>query len=209
MTDQTTDQLPTDQLPEGVERVRLWDPALRLFHWALVVCVITAWVLGRFGPSIMTLHFYLGYAVIGLLAFRIIWGLFGPATARFAHFFPWPGKVLTYLGGIGKREPSYYPGHNPVGALSVFALLAILILQVTTGLFADPEDFVNVGPLANTVDTATNRLATSWHYRGSLIILGLVVLHLGAIMFYKLYKREDLVRPMISGWKAVRNSRDA
>ena len=202
MTDQTT-----DQLPEGVERVRLWDPALRLFHWALVVCVISAWVLGRFGPNIMTLHFLVGYAVIGLLVFRILWGLFGPTAARFASFFPLPRATLAYVARIGKREPSYWPGHNPVGALSVFVLLTILILQVVTGLYADPDDFINVGPLAGTVDTATNRLANSWHYRGSIIILVFVVLHIGAIAFYKIYKREDLVRPMITGWKEVRKDR--
>lgn len=199
----------TSNLPEGVETVRLWDPALRLFHWALVVCVVTAWVLGRFGPNIMTLHFYLGYAVIGLLAFRILWGLFGPVAARFSHFLFGPRTTLAYVSKITKREPSYWPGHNPVGALSVFALLAILIFQVTTGLFSDPEDYINVGPLAGQVSSDMNRLATGWHYRGGFVILALVAAHLGAIGFYKLWKREDLIRPMITGWKAVRKDRDA
>ncbi len=202
-----SDQTP--KLPEGVETVRLWDPALRLFHWALVVCVVTTWVLGRFGPNIMTLHFYLGYVVIGLLAFRILWGLFGPAAARFSHFLFGPRTTLAYVAKIAKREPSYWPGHNPVGALSVFALLAILIFQVTTGLFSDPEDYINVGPLAGQVSSDMNRLATGWHYRGGFVILALVAGHLGAIVFYKLWKREDLIRPMITGWKAVRKDRDA
>lgn len=195
-------------LPEGVSRVKLWDPALRLFHWALVICVVTTWVLGRFGPSIMTLHFYLGYAIIGLLVFRLIWGLFGPAPARFSHFLFGPKKTLGYMAKVGRREPSYWPGHNPMGALAAFGLLALLVAQVATGLFTDPEDYVNVGPLAGSVDIETARMALGWHYRLSLVLLALVVLHVAAIAFYKLWKREDLVRPMITGWKAVRTNSD-
>ena len=192
------------ELPEGVTRVKLWDPALRLFHWLLVICVVAAWMLGRFGPNIMTLHFYLGYAVIGLLGFRLAWGLFGPTPARFAHFLFGPRTTLAYLSKLGKREPSYWPGHNPMGALAAFALLALLVAQVVTGLYTDPEDYVNVGPLAGSVDIETARMALGWHYRLSLVLLALVVLHVGAILFYKKWKREDLVRPMLTGWKAVR-----
>ncbi|MGC9369536.1 MAG: cytochrome b/b6 domain-containing protein [Paracoccaceae bacterium] len=200
MFDQTTK-------PEGIETIRLWDPALRLFHWALVVCVVAAWLLGRFGPSIMTLHFYFGYAVLALLAFRVIWGLFGPTAARFSHFLYGPGTTLRYMARIGRREPSYWPGHNPVGALSVFVLLAVLIAQALTGLFADPDDFINVGPLADSVSRDTALAAAGWHYRLSLAVLALVVLHVSAVAFYRLWKREDLVRPMITGRKAVRRDR--
>jgi cytochrome b len=192
------------ELPEGVTRVKLWDPALRLFHWALVICVVAAWVLGRFGPNIMTLHFYFGYAVIGLLGFRLVWGLFGPGPARFVHFLFGPRRTLGYMAGVGKRSPSYWPGHNPMGALAAFALLALLVAQVVTGLYTDPEDYVNVGPLAGSVDIETARAALGLHYRLSLVLLALVVLHVGAIAFYRLWKREDLVRPMITGWKEVR-----
>lgn len=194
-------------LPEGVERARIWDPALRLFHWALAICVVTAWGLGQFGPSIMTLHFYAGYAVIALLLFRLIWGLVGPATARFAHFLYGPKTTLGYLRHAGQRAPSYWPGHNPVGALSVFALLTVLIAQVGTGLFSDPDDYVNIGPLADMVSSQTAQEANRWHYRISRLVLVLVGLHLGAIAFYRLWKREDLVRPMITGWKLVRRDR--
>ena len=202
MSDQTT-------RPEGIEEIRLWDPALRLFHWALVVCVVAAWGLGQFGPSIMTLHFYFGYAVAALLAFRVVWGLFGPPPARFSHFLYGPGATLRYAAQIGRRAPSYWPGHSPLGALSVFALLAVLVAQVGTGLYADPDDFINVGPLADTVSRDTALAAAGWHYRLSLVVLALVLLHLAAIAFYKLWKREDLVRPMITGRKAVRRDRQA
>lgn len=189
--------------------MRLWDPALRMFHWALVICVFTAWGLGQFGPSIMTLHFYAGYAVIALLAFRLLWGLFGPPPARFSHFLYGPGTTLRYLSSAGKRKPSYWPGHNPVGAMSVFLLLGVLIAQVGTGLISDPDDFINVGPLADMVSSDTAKEANRWHYRISRVILALVVLHLCAIAFYRFWKREDLVRPMITGWKLVKRDRQS
>lgn len=192
------------QIPEGVTRVKLWDPLLRVFHWSLAICVIAAWGLGEWGPNIMTLHFYFGYAVIGLLVFRVVWGLVGPAPARFSHFVYGPRTFFRYLSKIGERKPSYWPGHNPVGALSVFVLLGVLIAQVTTGLFADPDDYINVGPLADMVSREGTRLATKIHNTLAPVILALVVLHLAAIAFYKKYKREDLIRPMITGWKEVR-----
>ena len=118
---------------KSIERIRLWDPAIRLFHWALVICVIAAWGLGEFGPDIMTLHFYFGYAVAALLAFRLVWGFIGPKVVRFSHFFYGPKTTMIYAAKMFERKPSYWRGHNPVGALAAFALLGILIAQVATG----------------------------------------------------------------------------
>ncbi|MCT4654925.1 MAG: cytochrome b/b6 domain-containing protein [Cohaesibacter sp.] len=195
-------QDPTKSQPV-VERVKLWDPILRFFHWALVVCVVIAWYLGRFGPDIMTLHFYFGYAVIALLVLRVGLGLLGPPSARFSGLFHSPSVLVRYMKNMFARKPSYWPGHNPVGSLAAIALLLTLMLQVATGLFSDPDDYVNVGPFASYIDAATTRLVTGWHYYLSLVLLGLVGLHLLAIGFYKIWKHEDLVRPMITGWKEV------
>ncbi|PLW76274.1 cytochrome b/b6 domain-containing protein [Cohaesibacter celericrescens] len=191
---------------EPLENVKLWDPALRLFHWALVICVVAAWGLGRFGPDIMTLHFYFGYAICALLAFRLIWGFFGPTVARFGHFIYGPKTTLSYASKIFKREPSYWRGHNPLGALAAFALLGLLIAQVATGLTSDPDDFVNVGPLASYVGYDNAVFANRIHYQISNLILAMVGIHLAAIAFYKLWKRENLVKPMITGWKLVKKS---
>lgn len=191
---------PTDK----AERVRVWDPALRLFHWSLATLVIASWLLGQFGPNIMTLHFWLGYAIIGLLVFRIVWGFVGPAPARFGSFLRGPKAVTDYMRHMHKREPSHWPGHNPLGALSVVAMLLALIWQVSTGLISDPEDFVNVGPLAGKVATETSHKAVGWHETGASIILILVLLHLAVILYYRTWKNEDLVTPMITGWKWVR-----
>lgn len=185
-------------------RTKIWDPLLRGFHWLLAAAVIATWLLGKLGPAKMTLHFWLGYFILGLLAFRLVWGFVGPEPARFSHFLRGPGAIRRYAGRMFAREPSYWPGHNPLGALSVIALLALLAAQATSGLFIDPDDYINVGPLADTVSSATRKSMRSWHHTGATLILILVVLHVGVILFYRFWKREDLVRPMITGWKMVR-----
>lgn len=187
-----------------LREVRLWDPLLRAFHWLLAFFVIAGWCLGQFGPARMTLHFWCGYVVAGLLVFRLVWGFVGPAPARFSHFIRGPGAVAGYMRGMFLREPSYWPGHNPLGALSVIALLAVLAAQVTTGLISDPDDYINVGPLASYVSSSTRSKAVGWHNLGANLILVLVLLHVAMILFYRFWKREDLVRPMITGRKQVR-----
>ncbi|KGJ11507.1 cytochrome B [Paracoccus versutus] len=187
-----------------VREVRLWDPLLRAFHWLLAFFVIAAWGLGQFGPARMTLHFWCGYVVAGLLVFRLVWGFVGPAPARFSHFVRGPEAVAGYMRGLMLREPSYWPGHNPMGALSVIAMLAVLAAQVSSGLISDPDDYINVGPLASYVSGATRSKAVGWHNLGANLILVLVLLHVAVILFYRYWKREDLVRPMITGRKQVR-----
>lgn len=185
-------------------RTKIWDPLLRGFHWLLATSVIVTWLLGKFGPTTMTLHFWLGYFIIALLVFRLIWGFIGPETARFSHFVRGPGAVLNYATGMFRREPSYFYGHNPMGALAVIALLTLLAAQATTGLFVDADDYINVGPLASSVSSATRKTMLTWHHTMATLILILVVLHIAIILFYRFWKREDLVRPMITGWKKVR-----
>lgn len=185
-------------------RTKIWDPLLRGFHWLLAASVVTTWLLGKFGPAQMTLHFWLGYFIIGLLAFRLVWGFIGPETARFSHFVRGPGAILRYASGMFRREPSYFHGHNPLGALSVIAMLALLAAQATTGLYVDPEDYINVGPLADTVSSATRKTMLSLHHIMSSLIFVLVLLHVGIILFYRFWKRENLIEPMVTGWKEVR-----
>ena len=112
----------------GSRKIRLWDPLLRGFHWSLAFFVTLSWCLGQFGPAKMTLHFWSGYVIAGLLVFRLIWGFVGPPAARFSHFLRGPGAIRDYASRIFLRQPSYWPGHNPLGALSVIAMLAVPIL---------------------------------------------------------------------------------
>lgn len=181
--------------------VRVWDLPTRLFHWALALCVVGLIVTANVGGNWMNWHLRLGYAVLTLLLFRTVWGLIGGHWSRFTSFIYAPRTVLHYLQGRGR--PEHHVGHTPLGAFSVFALLAILLAQVSSGLFADDE-IAFTGPLVSLVSGDVVSLATSYHKNvGKFIVLGLVVLHLLAIVFYKLVKKQNLVHPMIAGDKEV------
>lgn len=188
-----------------LELVKIWDPVTRLWHWVLAAVVITNWIFGEFMSfDTVVWHFYLGYTALGLLAFRLVWGFAGPVPVRWRNLFPHPAALKRYLGHLGKREPSGTPGHNPLGSLSAIALLLVLVGQAGTGLFIETDDFFESGPLYGYVSEATINSLTWWHHFLSKVLLGLVVLHLLAILYYRLWKRENLVKPMITGWKWVR-----
>jgi cytochrome b len=181
--------------------VRVWDLPTRLFHWTLAVCVIGLVITANVGGNWMNWHLRLGYTVLSLLLFRLVWGFVGGYWSRFSTFIYGPATVLAYLRGDG--PPEHRVGHNPLGMLSVLALLCILLAQVGTGLIADDE-IAYTGPLVRFVSGETISDATSYHKNvGKFIVLGLVVLHLLAIAFYKLVKKDNLVRPMVSGDKTV------
>lgn len=190
-------------MPPGLRRVRVWDLPTRLFHWVLAGCVIGSVISAKIGGNAMVWHFRLGYVVLALLAFRLLWGVVGGRWSRFTSFIYSPAAVLRYLRGQGRADEHLDVGHSPTGALSVFALLAILAVQVGTGLVADDE-ISNTGPLIRFVSGATSSLATSWHKTyGQWLIISLVVLHVAAIAFYLVKKRQNLVGPMISGDKTL------
>ncbi len=175
-------------------RIRLWDLPLRLFHWSLVATVLGAISTGLIGGGWMVWHGRLGLAVVGLLAFRLVWGFVGSTHARFAAFFPTPGKIAAYLRGQWQGV-----GHNPLGALSVFALLGLLAFQVASGLLAN-DDIAFNGPLYPLIDKALSDAATGWHRLAVNALYLLLALHVAAIAFYARIKRQNLVRPMITGW---------
>ena len=149
-------------------------------------------------------HFYIGYTVIGLMAFRLLWGFIGPSPIRFKKLIPTPRATIQYLKSIRNREPSGTPGHNPLGSLSVIAMIVTITAQPMTGLFLESDDYFESAPLAEYVSQATINRMTWWHHTISDLILILVVLHVAAILFYLIWKRENLIKPMISGWKWVK-----
>lgn len=186
----------------SLQTVRVWDLPTRLFHWLLAACVIGSVISAKIGGNAMTWHFRLGYVVFGLLAFRLLWGLVGGHWSRFARFVYSPATLLRYLRGGSRDDEHHEVGHSPLGALSVFGLLAILAAQVGTGLFADDE-IANTGPLIKFVSGATSLALTSWHKTfGQWLIIGLVVLHVAAIVVYRVRGR-NLVAPMLSGDKLL------
>ncbi len=187
-------------------RTRVWDLPTRLFHWALAAAVIGLIATGLGG--VMEWHFRLGYTVLALLLFRLVWGFVGGRWSRFAAFVYAPGSLIAYLRG--RAHPDHLIGHTPLGALSVFALLGLLALQVATGLVADDE-ISAAGPLTRFVSGDLVSLATGWHStQGKWIVIALVGLHVLALLFYVLVKRHRLVAPMVSGDKdiAAAGSRD-
>lgn len=181
--------------------VRVWDLPTRLFHWALAAAAVGSVVSAKIGGGAMVWHFRFGYALLALLAFRLLWGAVGGRWSRFASFVYAPATLWRYLRGRAGPEERLDVGHSPTGALSVFALLAMLLVQLGTGLVADDE-IANLGPLNRFVATDTGLLATSWHKTwGQWLLLGLVALHVLAIAYYALVKRNNLLRPMLAGDK--------
>lgn len=181
--------------------IRIWDLPLRLFHWALVLCVVGLVVSAQIGGNAMVWHFRFGYAVISLLLFRLLWGLLGGHWSRFSSFLYAPSQLLRYLRG--RRDIAKDSGHSPLGALSVFAMLIALVLQVSTGLFSDDE-ISAAGPMTALVSNEIVSSATFYHTAiGKKIVLALILLHLVAIGYYSWVKRQALVRAMITGDKVL------
>jgi cytochrome b len=174
----------------------VWDGPTRVFHWALVLLLIVAWVTA--GEQ-MAIHRGAGYAILGLLAFRIWWGLAGGSTARFRNFVRGPGAIRRYLSATRNGTEGEHAGHNPLGGLSVLGLLGLVGLQVVLGLFAIDEDGFEGGPLSDRIDFDLAQQFAEWHELSFRLLQGLVVLHLAAILYYAVRRRQDLVRPMITG----------
>ena len=181
----------------SIRTLRIWDLPTRLFHWLLLLLVVASFVTGWVGGNLIEWHARAGIAITGLLAFRLVWGFVGSTYARFAHFVPGPGRLLAYVRGQWRGL-----GHNPVGALSVLALLSILIFQAVSGLVAN-DDIAFEGPLYNLVSKATSDSLSGLHRQNFWVIIALVSLHVLAIAFYVLVKKDNLVKPMITGVKEV------
>ena len=191
--DGVIDLAPAPPVRAGARRILIWDLPLRVFHWSLVAAVAAAVVTGEVGGAWMAWHGRAGLVIVGLLVFRIVWGLVGSATSRFTHFAPSPARVLGYLRGRWRGV-----GHNPLGALSVFALLGLLALQAATGLLGN-DDIAFAGPLNHLVDDALGSRVTGWHRLLAYGLFVLLSLHLLAIAFHVIVKRHRLIRPMITG----------
>lgn len=181
--------------------VRVWDLPTRLFHWSLAALFAGLVISGSIGGNAMVWHFRFGYGVFTLLLFRLVWGFVGGRWSRFSAFVYAPATVLAFLRG--QRHPEHTTGHNPLGALSVFAMLAFLAAQVATGLISDDE-IAFTGPLTSLVSNATVSLATTYHTDvGRLILFALVALHVVTVLLYLWKKQENLIKPMVLGDKEL------
>jgi cytochrome b len=181
-------------------RAKLWDGPTRIVHWALVILIGFAWWCVKANQT--EWHLWAGYGILGLIIFRLIWGFAGSASARFTSFVKGPAATLAYAKTLSKRSAVDVAGHNPLGGWSVVAILAAILTQAVTGLFSVDVDGLESGPLSDRVSFETGRLFSKWHDLSFTAIKLLVVLHLSAIAFYALYKRANLITPMITGYKS-------
>jgi len=193
-----------------MQRIRVWDGPTRIFHWSLTLAVIGLIVTGNVGGLWMEWHMWLGYFVLSLLLFRLLWGLVGGRWSRFSSFIYSPASLWAYLRGRSPAE--HRVGHSPLGALSVFALLLVLLLQVLSGLLTDDAIFY-AGPWVAWANLDWVDFASDYHDEwGKPLLIALVLLHLLALLYYKLVKRQALVLAMFSGDKllpeALPSSRD-
>jgi len=167
------------------------------------------WSFGKFMSfSTIAWHFYCGYTILGLLIFRYLWGFVGPTPVRYRSLMPKPAEAFAYLKDIASREPTGAPGHNPLGSLAVIAMMLLLSAQASSGLFIVSDDYFESGPLAYLVSDAVSNRLTWWHHLLSKFILVIVGLHVAAIFYYLLWKKENLIKPMITGWKWVKSAPD-
>ncbi len=195
-----------------LHRIRIWDLPTRVFHVLLALSVAGLVVTGEVGGDAMQLHFKLGYLVLTLVLFRVVWGLVGGHWSRFINFVPTPARLLHYIRALRQKQAMHSVGHNPLGALSVMGMLSILLIQVVSGFVSDDE-IANSGPWTNLVPADWVSMATEFHSDiGKVLLILLVTLHVATVLYYKRIKGDDLITPMVTGDKVfsepVHDSRD-
>lgn len=186
----------------ALTRIRIWDLPTRIFHVVFACCVFGAIITAKVGQTWMDWHVRFGIAALALVIFRIIWGFIGPRYARFTQFCCGPLTVWRFITKI-HSDSNKIPGHNPLGALSIIAMLAIIGLQGLTGLFAN-DDILTQGPFAQFVSDATSALMTGIHQLNEKFVFAIIALHLIAILTYTL-KGQKLIGPMVHGDVAADN----
>ncbi len=182
------------------KRILVWDLPTRLFHWLLVASVMISFLTGNIGGNAMEIHEWSGFVILSLLLFRLVWGFVGGRQSRFAAFVRGPVAVVRYAAGIVRGDAPRCLGHNPLGGWSILAMLATLLIQALTGLFAT-DDILTQGPLYPSVSEAVSAYLTRIHRLNQNLIIGLIVVHLLAVVFYLIVKCENLIKPMILGIK--------
>ena len=193
-------KLTKGNMESASRSVLVWDLPTRLFHWLLVVLVIISFITGKIGGNAMQYHEWSGFTIAALLLFRLIWGFFGGRESRFGTFVRGPAAVVRYARTLLRSDSTPFLGHNPLGGWSIIAMLLALLVQAATGLFAN-DDIITEGPLFDWVSKATSDWLTRVHKLNQEVITALVCIHVLAVLFYLFYKRENLVKPMITGVK--------
>jgi len=180
--------------------VAIWDLPTRLFHWLLVGLMAVSYVTVEIGGNAMQLHAWSGFTILGLVLFRVAWGFAGSTPSRFKTFLVGPRRVKAYAQTLLRPDGTHHLTHNPLGGWSVAAMLAAVLFQAATGLFAS-DDIMTQGPLNRLVSSGTGRLLTDLHELNADLIVALAAAHVAAVLFHLVYKRDNLIGPMITGEK--------
>ena len=188
--------------------IKVWDIPTRLFHWLLVGLVLFSFITGKIGINAMRYHEWSGFAILVLVVFRLVWGFIGGQQSRFSTFVKGPTTITRYASSLLKKDSKPHIGHNPLGGWSILAMLITILIQVGTGLFAN-DDILTEGPLSALVSKQTSDWLTGVHHLNQKVLLVLVVIHIAAVIFYLIAKRENLIKPMITGNKTWEKSIDS
>ena len=189
-------------VPGRATTVKAWDLPTRLFKWTLVLLIVAAWISSSFTDPAMTVHKAVGYAILVLLVYRVLYGLCGSSTARFTSFVRSPSDVMAYLRALRTRKAKPYLGHNPAGGMMIVLLLAACFVQVLVGLFAS-DGVLASGPFADRIGDDLASWAGSVHAVWFYAILGLAVVHIGVNLYYQFRKRDNVIGAMITGRKVA------
>lgn len=189
-------------------KVRVWDVPVRLFHWLLLALLGFSWWSGDQGNEWMEYHGWSGCAILTLLLFRIAWGFVGSDTARFSHFVRGTRISYAYLRSVLQRQPKVYLGHNPLGGWMILSLLLVLLVQAITGLFGN-DDIDYEAPLSHWLRHSTSSLITTVHAYNFDLLLGLIGLHVAAVLTHQLLRRDDMIKAMFTGVKTGANGATA
>lgn len=196
------DENTSAEVLDNTASVKVWDISIRIFHWSIVALVPALYFTAKEGGGAMEYHAAMGYLMLWLMIFRLMWGFFGTRYARFTDFLYKPKDISKYLMSILRKPHQFYLGHNPVGGISVLVIIALLTVQVVTGLFSN-DDVLLEGPLAVMVSEGMSGTLTWVHKESFYILLYVLTLHMGAILFYRFYLHSNLVTPMITGKKKI------
>jgi len=181
------------------EKHLIWDLPLRIFHWSFAFTILACWYTAEQGADLVEIHMQLGFVALTLIIFRILWGLLGPKHARFSQFIPSPKTLLNYLQKPEKVKSM--PGHNPLGALMVIAMIVLISTQAISGLFIN-DDVFSSGPYYGSISNELEKVMRFLHHNTFDFMIAAIILHLGAIAYYWRVKKQNLVLPMLTGKKS-------
>ena len=184
------------------EKHLIWDLPLRIFHWSFALTILACWYTAENKEDYIELHLQLGFVAIGLLIFRILWGVVGPKHARFSQFVPSPRKLIAYLKSDKKNRST--AGHNPMGALMVILMILLISLQAISGLFIN-DDVFSSGPYYGSISKDLEAIMSFLHHNTFDVMIGAIALHLAAIFYYWRVENKNLVLPMITGKKSEKD----